>query len=82
MPEYTCWISDGSSGNGGGETTLSARDLDHAEELAREWADGGDYPEGGCRLRMRVFAAADPRESRSFGHTIEAGDASEAGEGD
>lgn len=54
MATYIASLSDGRSFNGGGETTIQAETMDMAWADAVEWAKGGEYPEAGCRIAMRV----------------------------
>lgn len=70
MPIFSAMLSDGSSSNGGGETTIQANDIDRAWSAAVEWAEGGDYPEGGCRIWLRV-TCEETGEDRAKHVTIE-----------
>lgn len=40
-----------------GDTTIEAHDINRAWEKARAWAQEGSWPDGGCRVALRVYSS-------------------------
>lgn len=43
-------------GGQGGETTFEADSIESALSRTIEWAEGGDWPDTGCKVRVRVWS--------------------------
>ena len=62
MGKYYAKIDNGQ----GGDTYFDADSIESAMDMARDWADEGDWPEEGCKIRITVEDEDEDEELEEY----------------